>query len=117
MTKSHENWGCAIFLWAHIFSAYNSFNVEKKIFPKTFIHLKSEDNHIILATQSLYGMIGMRGNSLTLWLVQECTNAAIYLVRETYSKAAIWLVQEYTDAAIWLVHEYTNAAIWFMQET
>ena len=49
---------------------------------------------VLLGTQSLYGMIGMRGNSLTLWLVQE-----------------------YTDAAIWLVHEYTSAAIWFMQET
>ena len=60
---------------------------------------------VLLGTQSLYGMIGMRGNSLTLWLVQE------------YTDAAIWLVQEYTDAAIWLVHEYTSAAIWFMQET
>ena len=30
MTKSHENWGCAIFLLEYIFSAYNSFNVEKK---------------------------------------------------------------------------------------
>ena len=49
---------------------------------------------VLLGTQSLYGMIGMRGNSLTLWLVQE-----------------------YTDAAIWLVHEYTSAEIWFMQET
>ena len=48
---------------------------------------------VLLGTQSLYGMIGMRSNSLTLWLVQE-----------------------YTDAAIWLVHEYTSAAIWFMQE-
>ena len=60
---------------------------------------------VLLGTQSLYGMIGMRGNSLTLWLVQE------------YTDAAIWLVQEYTDAAIWLVHEYTSAEIWFMQET
>ena len=49
---------------------------------------------VLLGTQSLYDMIGMRGNSLTLWLVQE-----------------------YTDAAIWLVHEYTSAANWFMQET
>ena len=52
MTKSHENWGCAIFLLEYIFSAYNSFNVEKKI-PITFIHLKSENSQRYFTGESV----------------------------------------------------------------
>lgn len=46
-----------------------------------------------IAVPLFYDMIGMKDDTLTLWLAQAYLNAVIWLVPDTYPNVAIWLLR------------------------